>query len=272
MEFFQNFYKLKDKVNLDTIIQYHSTSPYINVENHLKFFKFPFKQLIKDINVNVNAKNTFEDFQRYCHSTLEKEYIMYLRSFITNEDTTSIKKIVINRPKNNVVVKAHEGPKPHVRTFGENTLNYLKDNGYTEYFLEHMSLQEQIDLFNSASHIVAIHGGALTNILFCREGAKVIEINSGYNPFCYLKLARSFYLKTGINAEIYNLFKDEHMSALEEYTGDIPNNNHYNLKIPIFKTSSNTYHTIKDENVFRNINNKLASNIEFDLNKLKDLI
>lgn len=53
-------------------------------------------------------------------------------------------------------------------------------------------LDEQIDLFRSASAIVTPHGAALTNMLWCDEGTTIVELfNQGYMPnyYYYMSIA-----------------------------------------------------------------------------------
>lgn len=42
----------------------------------------------------------------------------------------------------------------------------LKDRGFTEIITDKMTLEEQIETFQSAQNIVAIHGAGLVNLLF----------------------------------------------------------------------------------------------------------
>jgi hypothetical protein len=46
---------------------------------------------------------------------------------------------------------------------------------FEEFLPEQLSVAEQAEAFASASAIVAPHGGALTNLVFCRPGTKVVE-------------------------------------------------------------------------------------------------
>jgi len=61
--------------------------------------------------------------------------------------------------------------------------------------LEKLSLREQIGLFQEANAICAAHGAALTNLIWCNPGTKVLEIFSDrfLNP-CYETIARLVHL------------------------------------------------------------------------------
>ncbi len=56
----------------------------------------------------------------------------------------------------------------------------LFDNGYEIIELEGLSMNDQITLFSQASVVIAPSGAALTNMLFCRPGTKVIALTSNH--------------------------------------------------------------------------------------------
>lgn len=49
--------------------------------------------------------------------------------------------------------------------------------GFTPVELSQYSIKEQMQLFDSATHVIATHGAGLTNLLWCQHGTTVIEIN-----------------------------------------------------------------------------------------------
>jgi tetratricopeptide (TPR) repeat protein/capsular polysaccharide biosynthesis protein len=57
-------------------------------------------------------------------------------------------------------------------------MEILKPLGFVSITLEGRSVAEQATLFAQAEAIVAPHGGGLTNLAFCRQGTKVIELVS----------------------------------------------------------------------------------------------
>ena len=69
-------------------------------------------------------------------------------------------------------------------------LGLLKKHKFCKVYLEKMSVREQIELFRSASHVIAAHGAGLTNILFAPADVKILEIRpirtSG--QFCFENL------------------------------------------------------------------------------------
>ncbi|MEO5975582.1 MAG: glycosyltransferase family 61 protein [Chryseolinea sp.] len=54
-------------------------------------------------------------------------------------------------------------------------IEMLKSYGFEAYYLSSMSVKAQVALFNSARVIVGVHGGGLSNYVFCRPGVKVLE-------------------------------------------------------------------------------------------------
>jgi len=64
---------------------------------------------------------------------------------------------------------------------------FIANMGFRIVFLESMTVHEQIRIFSEAEVIMAMHGAALTNCIYMREGATVIELmhkegveNGGY--------------------------------------------------------------------------------------------
>ncbi len=66
----------------------------------------------------------------------------------------------------------------------------LAERGFTFIEDKPRSLADQIGIFLNAQVIVAPHGAALTNLLWCEEGAKVIELfGESYQPPYYRNLS-----------------------------------------------------------------------------------
>jgi capsular polysaccharide biosynthesis protein len=74
----------------------------------------------------------------------------------------------------------------------------LRDYGFTPVRFAGMGLRDQARLFASAEAIVAPHGAALANLVYCRPGTKVIEcFPSLYVNFCYWPVAAGNALSYG---------------------------------------------------------------------------
>jgi len=66
----------------------------------------------------------------------------------------------------------------------------LEKYGFQAVSMDNKTVQQQADLFSSAEAIVALHGAALTNLLFAKPGVKVIELASyGYVNNCFYTMA-----------------------------------------------------------------------------------
>jgi capsular polysaccharide biosynthesis protein len=68
--------------------------------------------------------------------------------------------------------------------------------GFTTLSLSGLSFEEQVRLFNNAEVIVSPHGAGLANLVFCKEGTKIIEIFSkGWVGTMYYDLAQKLDLE-----------------------------------------------------------------------------
>jgi len=89
----------------------------------------------------------------------------------------------------------------------------LEPLGFQKYFLEELSLLEQIKLFSAAEHVIAPHGAGLTNLVFCPERTRVLEI---YTPN-YVSVSY-WNICSQINLDYYYLFGDEKHNLISEKT------------------------------------------------------
>ena len=60
--------------------------------------------------------------------------------------------------------------------------------------LENLPFIEQVRLFYQSKVIIGIHGGGLSNIIFCQKGIKVLELGPRLVP-CYKNLSHNLKLK-----------------------------------------------------------------------------
>ena len=100
---------------------------------------------------------------------------------LKHNSSTAVNKIIIGRP---------QGSKRNLINI-EELKNKITPLGYQYYELEDMSLIEQIKLFTSASHIVAVHGAALSHLMFCHPKTFVLDlIHENYNVYCFFKISK----------------------------------------------------------------------------------
>jgi len=70
-------------------------------------------------------------------------------------------------------------------------INLLKGFGFESLTLSKMSVEDQIETFSSASCVISAHGAGLTNLAFCKQGVKVLEIfPPRWTPLCYAAVAQ----------------------------------------------------------------------------------
>jgi len=69
--------------------------------------------------------------------------------------------------------------------------------GWETVALEKMSIAEQIKLFSQASHVFAPHGAGLINLIWCKEGTKVAEVQAIWS------WSKSGYFRDTILKKVY---------------------------------------------------------------------
>ena len=102
------------------------------------------------------------------------------------------KKLLIDEFKNDVIrdtsiissnVYLLRGKQRSRNLIGEERLVVLlKERGFSIIDPQQMSLTDQIKALTEAKMVVALHGAAMTNILFCKENTHIIELRSTHKP------------------------------------------------------------------------------------------
>lgn len=88
---------------------------------------------------------------------------------------------------------------------------FLSRHGFQPIRLDQMPLHQQIQLFNRATHVIAAHGGALTNLMHVSRGCQVLEIfqsGHGIRPDFFQLAALKGALYTFHNAQSINANND----------------------------------------------------------------
>jgi hypothetical protein len=74
-------------------------------------------------------------------------------------------------------------------------MKMLSRYGFEAFETGSIPFRQQAELFRSADFIVAPHGAALTNLMFCRPGTRVLSFfPAGYSDDCYLRLSKAMEL------------------------------------------------------------------------------
>ena len=151
----------------------------------LKLLNLPENKIVdKNQFKNLKAKNLIFSNLPSSPGVLNPSSLSYIFnrfSYIKSSSSSSNKRIYITRRN------ARQGRKIINEEDLIKKLELLKFNVYE---LEKLSFQEQIILFRDAEIVIAPHGAGLTNMIFCKEGIKLIEIlNPNFQATCYWILA-----------------------------------------------------------------------------------
>ena len=88
-------------------------------------------------------------------------------------------------------------------------INLFKEKGFKVLYLEEYSIREQAYLFYNAKVIAGLHGAGFTNLIFCKEGTKVIELQNLVNVTTYFTI--SIQLGLDYNCIFPNEYKYENI-------------------------------------------------------------
>jgi len=108
------------------------------------------------------------------------DMLMFLKSRV-DINRSSIKKLLLLR----------KGKVRSDENFEQSLLDFLVPYGYEAIDPDEYSNQEQIEIFSQASEIVAVHGAALSNLVFSNSECRIFEIfNHPYRMYVFRDLAR----------------------------------------------------------------------------------
>ena len=115
--------------------------------------------------------------------------IKWTRSVFLNQNTA------INKEKKNKIYidRGDEKNKSQSQRYISNedeVKKYLSEKNFIFVKLHEISFKEQIDLFYNAECIVGIHGAGFANTVFCKNGTKIIELQSTHAGPMYESLAK----------------------------------------------------------------------------------
>ena len=72
----------------------------------------------------------------------------------------------------------------------------LKKIGFQIYNPINYSIKEQAEILSKAKCVISIHGAAMSNIVYCKEGTLIIELKSPFNPpNIFNNITKNFNLK-----------------------------------------------------------------------------
>ena len=194
-------YKILDKNQLYLIVHhpwfnyYHwmaeSIPRIVRYQEYLKdlvliipesLYKMPFVKesikpfIFKEILINKEGFHYFvpqgiiSPVSAYCYkydSALIKNSVAILNNyFLNNKNVIPYRKVYISR--------LNAARRKFVNE--QEVIDLMKKNNFEIVYLENSTLETQIKLFNEVKYFVAMHGAALTNILFMQEETNVLEL------------------------------------------------------------------------------------------------
>lgn len=77
----------------------------------------------------------------------------------------------------------------------EEYLTQKYENKFKGIFLEHISFKEQVKYFNNAKLIICAHGAAMSNMFFCKEETKILEVTCNCKWDFFNKIIKILNLK-----------------------------------------------------------------------------
>ncbi len=165
--------------------------------------------------INIKANNIIIANNPSIYGNIEKWHIDFLReTFLIDKYIYQYgKKIIIKRPIDKRCLTNHD-----------DIYNFLKTLWFIEIVLENLSVCEQAKIFHESDIIISPHWAWLTNLVFCREKTKVIEI---FHTNC---VAGHFYcISNNCKLDYYYMIWEE------EKNTDIVIKHDRNIIVPIKK-------------------------------------
>ena len=114
------------------------------------------------------------------------ENLAYLRSLFLPENLPA--------PTQKIYISRRDTWRRRMRN-EDQLITLLEKSGYEIHTLSDLTIRKQAALFASATHLIAAHGAALANLVFCQPGTQVLELFSeNYQYDHYEDLASTCHL------------------------------------------------------------------------------
>ena len=156
---------------------------------------------LKSININLDKCIEIDKVKSaHCQNLIlpatmgdcDKMGLLFLREKIKNKikpSTNAPNRIYISRKGKRIVNNESE------------VIDLLKTIGFHVVVCENLSFEDQVKTFSNADVVIAPHGAGLTNLLFIKDNAKVLELRSPkYFGKCY------YYLSNHLGFQYYSLY------------------------------------------------------------------
>ena len=199
IDFFPRVFSYKKSIfkNIDKLI--------IGNDKLKPIFEYLLQELKIELEIKIikNKVYFFKNSVFTINNNFEKINNLYRNTFYDN-NLKANRKIFISRKDatSRTIINENE------------LINFLKNNDFEIINLSKKKFIDQVKIFNSSKLIVAMHGAGLTNLLFCKNNTKVIEITENF--IRYLNIQDPIYMKlkdkknidwfTKKNSSDYNLY------------------------------------------------------------------
>ena len=199
IDFFPRVFSYKKSIfkNIDKLI--------IGNDRLKPIFEYLLQELKIELEIKIikNKVYFFKNSVFTINNNFEKINNLYRNTFYDN-NLKANRKIFISRKDatSRTIINENE------------LINFLKNNDFEIINLSKKKFIDQVKIFNSSKLIVAMHGAGLTNLLFCKNNTKVIEITENFirnldiqDPI-YMKLKdkKNIDWFTKKNSSDYNLY------------------------------------------------------------------
>jgi hypothetical protein len=147
-----------NNLNVDTIC-YKNKEHYTNKIYFDKFRNYIFERYnIKHLEYDNNYPEVILIKRSGRINLIDDKYLRKINTnFTTGKERREIKNIIII----------------------ENFLKNKYNNTFKSLYFEYLQFEEQIKYFNNAKLIICAHGAVMSNMFFCKEGTKIIEVTCG---------------------------------------------------------------------------------------------
>ena len=125
--------------------------------------------------------------------------LLFLRNKLRKPSTNTPSRIYISRRNSRIVENEEE------------VMDLLKTYGFELIRCEDLSFEDQVKTFSNAEVVISPHGAGLTNLLFVKDNAKVLELRSPhYFGKCY------YYLSNHLGLKYYSLYGEGELPKTKE--------------------------------------------------------
>lgn len=162
------------------------------ISRNWSFFSFEeigARQILRDATV-LHAGRCMANGERLAFERVDVDALRQMLANFYNEENAgssrAMKKVYVSR----------KGARLRQLHNERELIGRLEDLSFSVFVPENGNHCDQIDVFANADVIVAVHGAALTNLLFCKPGALVIEVFAANHVVsCYIWLAHQLGLR-----------------------------------------------------------------------------